>query len=283
MRFYKWAGISVLMHAAVILPLMFTAFSVPLSKPREVKLELDLFSMVSDRFVEEISVEQTEEAPIIQEPPAPPEQKPEPEELTFQVPDEPAPEPVAAVEPPTEPIEEPMEEPPQPEPIIENPTVTPGGSVAGAVVETAAADVPGGSGVFLPASGNSIGGPGGGDGSGGGNAATRGGDTPRRGNTGTADPLAGYTSIVVRRLQANLVYPEKMRRNGVEAITTIAFTVTESGQIKKDSLRVRKSSGYKEMDDNALRAARDSAPFSEPPKEMTLVIDVAFEVGRTRR
>ena len=92
-----------------------------------------------------------------------------------------------------------------------------------------------------------------------------------------------YTSGVARRLQANLVYPEKMRRNGIDAVTTIIFTVTASGQIKRDSLKVRKSSGYKEMDENALKAARESVPFAAPPREMTLVIDVAFEVGRLRR
>jgi protein TonB len=88
---------------------------------------------------------------------------------------------------------------------------------------------------------------------------------------------------VANRLQSNLVYPEKMRRQGIEAVTTIAFTVMESGQIRRNSLEVRKSSGYREMDDNALRAARESAPFDKPPKEMALVIAVAFEVERARR
>ena len=276
MRFDRWIAISLLIHAAVILPFIFAAFSVPPPKRREVKLEIDLFSMVSDRLVEEILAV---EAPDIEELPAPLERKPEPEELTFQ--SEPIPEPVALAESPVESFET----PPQPEPVIESPGVMPDtGLDAGQVIEAAAADIPGGSGVFLPLSSmDGSGGTSGAIGSGGAGGAGQRGSTPGRGQAGTADRVSQYTNIVARRLQANLVYPEKMRRNGVEAVTTIVFTVTELGQIKKDSLQVRKSSGYKEMDDNALRAARDSAPFGEPPREMTLVIDVAFEVGRSRR
>jgi protein TonB len=266
----RWIGISLLMHAAVILPLMLPVFSTPPPKDRVVKLDLELFNMLSDREVEEQRTAGVPELPPGHAPKPKPE--PSPEEPPVQLPDEPMPEPVAAVELPAELMEEP------PEPFIESPVAIP---VAGQVAATSSSDIAGGSGVFLPSTGTGAGI--GGGGSGGRDAADQRGETIRRGRAGDADPLSMYTSRVARRLQSNLVYPEKMRRKGIEAVTTIIFTVTGSGEIKKDSLKVRKSSGYAEMDDNALKAARASAPFDEPPKEMTLVIDVAFEVGRSRR
>ena len=265
MRYYRWIGISLLLHAAVVLPFMFSVFSTPPPKSGVVKLDLELFGMLSSREVEEKRMAGAPELP-----PGPaPKPKPKPEEAPVQPQNEPVPEPVAvAVELPAEFLEELTQ-------VIESPVVIP---ASWPVAVASASDVSGG-GVFLPAGETGTGG----GGSGGRDAADQRGETSRRGRAGEADPLSMYTSRVARRLQSNLVYPEKMRRKGIEAVTTIIFTVTADGQIKRDSLKVRKSSGYGEMDDNALKAARASAPFDEPPKEMTLVIDVAFEVGRSRR
>jgi len=246
---------------------MFSKLSAPRANLRDIKLDLELFGMLSDREIEEKLMAGPPELPPGSKPEAEPEEPPVPP------PDEPLPEPVAAVmDIPLETEEYPLE--PDPLPAVESPVVIP---AARTVVETAAAGAAPGSGVFQPSTETGIGG----GGSGGRDAVNQRGET--RGRAGEGDAVSLYTARVARRLQSNLVYPEKMRRNGIEAATTIVFTVTELGQIKKDSLQVRKSSGYKEMDDNALRAARDSAPFGEPPKEMTLVIDVAFEVGRSRR
>ena len=280
MRFYKWLGISLLIHAVVVLPLMLAAFSAPPPKPREVKLEMELFDMASIREMEET---REAEAPDIPDVPAPAQPEPEAEAPPPPFLEEPE---YAAAELPVEP----MDEPPQPEPVVENPVIMPDsgpapGSAMGLVAETAAG-APGGAGVFLPLAGGGGGsGIGGGGGSGVGvkDAADRRQEALRREQADEADRLNRYTSMVARRLQANLVYPANMRRKGVEAATTIAFTVTESGQIKRDSLQVRKSSGYREMDDNALRAVRESAPFDKPPRELALVIELAFEVGRSRR
>ena len=269
MRYYRWLGISLLIHAAVILPFMLQAFSTP-PKSRAVRLDLELFGMLSDREVEEKLMAGAPELPPNPAPTPAPKPKPKPEEPPVKPVEEPMPV-TAAVELPAELADELTEQ------IIESPVVIP---VAFPVAAASASDVLGGSGVFLPSAGT---GTGGGGGSGGSDAVNRRGETLRRGRAGDADPISLYTARVARRLQSNLVYPEKLRRKGIEAVTTIMFTVTESGHIKKDSLKVRKSSGYGEMDDNALKAARESAPFDEPPKEMTLVIDVAFEVGRARR
>ena len=268
MRFNGWIAVSLLIHAAVVLPFMISAFSPPSPKAGVARLDLELFGMLSDREAEEEPADGLPELPPGPKPK--PEPEPEPEEPPVQPPDELLPEPAAEL-----PIETEEYLPdPDPIPAAESAVMIP---AARPVFETAE-EVTGNSAAVPFTEGIDIGG---GGGSGGRDAAGAQGKTS--GSAGAADALSLYTARVARRLQANLVYPEKMRRNGIEAVTTIIFTVNGSGQIIRDSLKVRKSSGYKEMDDNALKAARESAPFDKPPKEITLVIDVAFEVGRFRR
>ena len=93
-----------------------------------------------------------------------------------------------------------------------------------------------------------------------------------------ADGTRQYLSRLSKQLQANLVYPEEARKSGIEGISTIAFTIDESGMIKASSLRVRKSSGYADLDSNAMKSAQSSAPFEKPPKELNVSIAVAFTV-----
>jgi protein TonB len=97
--------------------------------------------------------------------------------------------------------------------------------------------------------------------------------------------IAEYLAKVSRRLQANLVYPEETRKRGLEGVSTVSFTITESGTIREGSLKVRKTSGYAALDSNALKSALASSPFEKPPKEMTVRIAVEFnvEVARTKR
>jgi protein TonB len=95
--------------------------------------------------------------------------------------------------------------------------------------------------------------------------------------------IAAYLAKVSRRVQANLVYPEETRKHGVEGVSTVSFTVTESGAIREGSLRVRKSSGYESLDSNALKSTLASAPFEKPPKELTVIVAVEFNVELASR
>lgn len=92
-----------------------------------------------------------------------------------------------------------------------------------------------------------------------------------------------YLGRLTKQLRGNLVYPEMVRRHGVEGITMIAFVVMENGHIKEGTLRVIKSSGYAALDTNALQAARVSAPFEKPPKELSVATGVSFSVKMARQ
>ncbi len=95
-----------------------------------------------------------------------------------------------------------------------------------------------------------------------------------------ADILQAYMARVTKQIQGNLVYPKEVRENGVKGVSTIAFTITSSGNIRENSLRVQKSSGHAALDASAIRSARDSAPFEKPPKELDIAIAVSFDDGR---
>ncbi|MGD9157666.1 MAG: energy transducer TonB [Desulfobacteraceae bacterium] len=93
------------------------------------------------------------------------------------------------------------------------------------------------------------------------------------------DKTVEYLARLSKTLQKNLVYPKEARKNGIEGVSTVAFTITESGFIKEGSLRVHKSSGYSFLDNNALQSARESAPFEWPPKELNVTISIVFAFG----
>jgi len=272
MKFRHWIGVSLLLHAAVLLPLLLTMTSGEPPVVRKENLNVELFGMVTELPVEELVKEGSPGIPDL--PFSPPKPKP-------AAPPEPAKE--TPVEEPAQETTAVMAEIPaniEPLPVYESPVVVSLPAGADISLPTAsynATGAEGGDGLSVPAMSGGSGGSGGTD------AVNQRGKSVNSGGAGEANPLNIYTTRVANRLQANLVYPEKMRRDGIEAVTTIAFTITGSGQIKRNSLNVRKSSGYKEMDDNAVRAARESAPFDKPPKELSLVIDVAFEIKRGAR
>jgi len=97
-----------------------------------------------------------------------------------------------------------------------------------------------------------------------------------------ADKTRAYLARLSKRLQSNLVYPEEMRKKGMEGVSWISFTIMQSGEIREGSLRVHKSSGHAVFDSGALKTARVSAPFEKPPKELTISIGVSFDVMTAR-
>ena len=278
MRLRYCVGISLLLHAVVLFPFLLVAPAVKKAAVREETLNLELFSMVADR------PEKEEEPPAgdpdipfspVEPAPQPAPAQVEPETATEEPPENRE---TASIIDPSPEI--PMEE--LPVSVFESPVVVPIPAITPNVPSPTVDNTVGmGGNAGISASAPTTGGYGESRRSGAGD--NRGGGRTGTGGKGTTNPLDLYISGVANRLQANLVYPEKMRRGGIEAVTSIAFTVTESGQIKRGTLEVRKSSGYREMDDNALRAARESTPFEKLPKEMTLVIAVVFEIQRSNQ
>jgi protein TonB len=119
-------------------------------------------------------------------------------------------------------------------------------------------------------------GPGGGQGPGQGGS---GGGTGR----GTRDPLAGYVTRVVRRLEHSKKYPQMARRDGIQGQVIVAFRVSSRGEIKAP--RIAKSSGHQILDEEAmalLRRVGTLPPF--PPEldrqEVSLEVPLNFTMRR---
>lgn len=92
------------------------------------------------------------------------------------------------------------------------------------------------------------------------------------------DPQAQrkYLALVWKSIQARLVYPAQAREAGYVGTPVIRLTITVDGSILPGSLAIARSSGYPLLDENALKAAHDSAPLPPPPRQMTVTIAVAF-------
>lgn len=91
-----------------------------------------------------------------------------------------------------------------------------------------------------------------------------------------ANRLREYVKLLTKKVQANLVYPDEGRKAGLQGAVTVSFTILQTGQISQDSLTIVVGSGQPKLDASALATVRASAPFEQPPREMTVAIAVGF-------
>jgi len=88
------------------------------------------------------------------------------------------------------------------------------------------------------------------------------------------DRLKAYVRSLSKKVQDHLVYPDGGHR--AQGTTMVAFTITASGLVKPESIKVVESSGKPQLDEGAIKTIRASSPFEAPPKEVTVAIAVAF-------
>jgi protein TonB len=92
------------------------------------------------------------------------------------------------------------------------------------------------------------------------------------------DSLRKCLAILRKRLQAKLIYPGEAKKLGYEGTAMPKFVITEEGTIRRGTLTVIQSSGDDDLDAAAFKAARAREPLDAPPKELEVVIAVAFEL-----
>lgn len=94
----------------------------------------------------------------------------------------------------------------------------------------------------------------------------------------SAETLKGrYALILSRAIQHHLAYPANARELSLTGDVVISFSLTAEGDIRPGSLNIKASSGSALLDESALRAARDAAPFQPPPPNTyTLSITLKF-------
>jgi len=121
--------------------------------------------------------------------------------------------------------------------------------------------------------------------SGSGSESRAGGDSGQRqlfigGRNTEADLITAYVSQLTKQVNAHLIYPNEVKKKGFEGTAWISFIVTASGDLKPNTLTIRKSSGYAALDANALKTITAIAPFQRPPHELTISLGIDFAVDR---
>jgi TonB family protein len=90
-----------------------------------------------------------------------------------------------------------------------------------------------------------------------------------------------YLEIVKLKIEKNKKYPENAKRNHMEGIVNLKFIITSDGDIR--NMEISKSSRHPMLDEAAMQALKDAAPFPKPPErffkeEVPLQISIIFEL-----
>lgn len=90
-----------------------------------------------------------------------------------------------------------------------------------------------------------------------------------------------YLEMVRFRIERYKRYPRIARARNIEGRVTIRFVITPEGGVRE--VEVAKRSGNKALDQAALRAVQDAAPFPRPPRHLfagkiPLELTIVFEL-----
>jgi len=91
----------------------------------------------------------------------------------------------------------------------------------------------------------------------------------KTGETVTLDSQSPYAMAVVRQVGARIVYPKSSREAGIQGDVRISFVIGRTGELL--DVQVVNSSANRALDEAALNAVRQGAPF--PPIPMELKVD----------
>lgn len=110
------------------------------------------------------------------------------------------------------------------------------------------------------------------------------------GNTNSYDPgLGGHKGLKAAEylqknffyirdmIQKGIIYPALARRMGWEGKVITSFIVSSGGYAR--DIRISKSSGYKILDENVLKAINNASPFPKPPVEAQIIIPILYRLN----
>lgn len=93
--------------------------------------------------------------------------------------------------------------------------------------------------------------------------------------------LTDYASGVKSAILREKTYPGLAERQGHEGAVKVGFTISADGSLQ--SVTVKSSSGFDELDEAALDAVRDAAPFDPLPsgtgrRQLPLSVTLRFSL-----
>ncbi len=90
-----------------------------------------------------------------------------------------------------------------------------------------------------------------------------------------------YFDMIRLKIESSKIYPETAKLRHIEGRVKIRFVVTEDGQVS--SVKIVKHAGNKSLNEAALNAVRNAAPFPDPPSTLFkgalhMEITIVFEL-----
>lgn len=89
--------------------------------------------------------------------------------------------------------------------------------------------------------------------------------------------LKEHFTYIRDRIMRGILYPETARKMGWYGQVKIAFVVSEDGGV--DDIRVVASSGFGELDRNAVDTVKKAAPFPRPPVSAEIRMAVTYRLN----
>ena len=95
------------------------------------------------------------------------------------------------------------------------------------------------------------------------------------------DPVAKYSRLIQQRILENVIYPKPARDAGFQGTARLNLKLSYRGELM--DVVVKKSSGYKLLDDNAVAAAKSNAVYPPfPPaiakEELWIEVPVSYQL-----
>jgi TonB family protein len=95
------------------------------------------------------------------------------------------------------------------------------------------------------------------------------------------DPAGRYSRIIQQRIMENVIYPKQARDAGFQGTARLNVKLSYRGELLDAT--VKKSSGYKILDDNALAGAKSTAmyppfPPAIPQEELWIEVPVSYQL-----
>ncbi|MDR1873168.1 MAG: energy transducer TonB [Deltaproteobacteria bacterium] len=101
--------------------------------------------------------------------------------------------------------------------------------------------------------------------------------TTKRDNS-DATVMRQYMRELARLVRSKMVYPTEAKFKGESGEAKVAFIIMENGQLKPQSVKISKSSGFASIDRAALRAVESVGVFPKPPHVIDAVISLDFSM-----
>lgn len=85
---------------------------------------------------------------------------------------------------------------------------------------------------------------------------------------------AEHFAYIKKIIEENLSYPARAQRMGWSGRVVVTFEVLHTGRTR--NIRIARSTGYEELDDNVVETIRKVEPFPKPPVPVKLTIPFSY-------